>query len=192
MRIFITFLFVAWSFQSFACSCDWGGNFLKSASLSELVFKGKVLKRTFHLENGQKYSDQKIAYKALIESDMDQFYGMGESITIEVIEIIKGGETRKTFRIFDSDGADCRENTSNFVIGQSYIFSAYQLNREQPELPNETKNDYAIHGCSENWLEYLPETDQVKGRIRGKSPRKNRITYSYIKLVNEITEHNNS
>jgi len=188
-RLKLTFLLTVISFSSFACSCDWGGNFLNAGAFGELIIKGRVVERTFHLANGEEYNDSPTAYKSKIENNLDEFYGMGESITIEIIEIIKGTEGRKTIRIFDSDGADCRENTSIFQVGSTYIFSVYKPKREAPKLPNETDDDYAIGGCSENWLEFNSETNEVTGLIKGNSIRKRAKTWKYDKLLNEITEH---
>lgn len=187
MRIFITLLLVAGSFQSYGCDCDWGGNFLESGAFGEFVFKGRIVERTFHLANGEEFKDSESAYRSMIENELDHFYGIGESITVEVIDIIKGSKQLKTIRIFDSDGADCRANISNFTIGSAYIFSAYKPNRQEPKLPNETSKDFAIGGCSENWLEYNSETDEVSGKIKGKSINRARRTWKYSKLLNEIT-----
>jgi len=189
-RFKLTLLILFASLNSIACSCDWGGNFLSSVVYGELVFKGKVVERTFHLENGEQYNDQQTAYKSKVANNLHEFYGMGESISVEIIEIIKGKESRKKIQIFDTDGADCRESTSYFTIGKTYVFSAYRPNREDPKLPNETSKDFAIHGCSENWLEYITETNEVRGRIKGKSPRRRDTSIPYDKLLDVITEHN--
>ena len=190
MRIILVIALLVFFYKSSACSCEWGGNFLNNVITAELIFKGNVVGRTFHLSNGEEYHDLPTAYKSKNENKLDEFYGMGESITIEVIELIKGTEERKRIRIFDSDGADCRESIGNFKIGSTYIFSTYKPNREEPKLPSETTDDYAIYGCTENWLEFLPDTNEVFGRINGKSHKKKLKTMAYNKFLEEITEHN--
>lgn len=54
-RLKLTFLLTIITLSSFACSCDWGGNFLKSGVFGELVFKGYVVERMYHLANGEEY-----------------------------------------------------------------------------------------------------------------------------------------
>lgn len=189
-RLKLTFLLTIICWNSFACSCDWGGNFLNSGAFGELVFKGRVIERTYHLSNGEQYNDWDAAYKSKQANNLDEFYGLGESITIEILEIIRGSEQRRKIRIFDSDGADCRDNTGNFNIGSTYIFSAYKPNRSEPKLPNETIDDYAIHACSENWLTFNSETNEVTGRIKGNNIRRRQTTWTYERLLEEITEHN--
>lgn len=174
--------------DSEACSCNWGGNFIHSSSLGELVIKGKVIARTYHLENGERYTELDKAIQSKINNKLDEFYGMGESITIEVLELIRGTESRRTIEVFDSDGGDCRVSTKLFELGKTYIIATYKPNRQAPKLPNETLNDYAIGGCSENWIEYLPDSDSVKGMIKGKSIRKRTRSMSYAKLLESIKE----
>ena len=174
-RIKLTFLLTLFSTASFACSCDWGGNFLLTGLHGELVFKGEVTERTFHLEDGKQFENYEEAKNYRDQKGFNEYYGLGLSITIEIHELIKGTETRRTIRIFNTDGADCREGIWNFEVGKFYIFSTYQIIGTGTRLAGETDQDFAIFACSENWLEYSPETDQVYGWVKGKNRKKKKF-----------------
>ena len=178
------------SFKATACSCKWGGNFLRIAIYSELIIKGKVIEHVYHTEDGKRYKNQEEFAQAQLNNDFDEYYGTGESIRVEIIELIKGTEKRKIIEIFDSDGADCRMDVGGFESGKTYIFGIYKPKRTGVKLPNETENDYAIMGCYESTLEYNSQTNQVYGLIKGKTYRRKKINYSYEKLIRKITKHN--
>lgn len=186
LRISLILILLLSHFYLRACSCDWGGNFIKAATSGELVIKGKVVKRTYHLENGKRYNDLREATEASIVNDPDNVNDLGESITVEIIEIIRGTEVRKTIEIFNTNGADCRESIRHFKLGKTYILSTYKSTGRGATLPNETSNDFAIHGCAEHWLEFIPDSNRVKGRIYGKSSRKKTITLPYEKLLKAL------
>ena len=112
----------------------------------------------------------------------------GQKVTIQ--GTIIDTETKKTIEIFNTDGADCRAEISGFEKDKIYVISIYQPKRKYSKLPNETDSDYAIGACSENWLEYLIDKNEVRGYITGKK-RRIKKTYSYEKLVKKITLHNN-
>ena len=175
------------SSKTIACSCKWGGNFIRVAKNSELVIKGKIIEHIYHTEDGKKFKNHEDFVKAQIDKDFDYFYGTGESIRVEIIEILKGKEERKIIEIFDTDGADCRASVRDFKNGNIYIFSTYKPHRKGQKLPNESDNDYAIGGCYESTLKYSTETNQVNGMIRGKSNRRKNIKYCYEKLKRKIT-----
>lgn len=188
IRISFILTLLSASFSASACSCDWGGNFIKAAKNGQLVIKGKVIKRTYHLENGARYDDINQAIQAQIDGNPDKDYEMSESITIEIVEIIRGQETNKTIDIFNTDGADCRESTEHFDLGETYIFSTHRISQSGPGLPNETNADYAIYGCAENWLKFITDTNKVRGKIRGVSLRKKVTSLKYKRLLKALKE----
>ena len=177
-----TIILVLVSTLTFACSCKWGGNFIKSAKHSELIVKAKVIKTFWHFENG-KTSNNETDFEKYVMNTNQEFY---QSIQVEIIELIKGKEKRKVFEIYGSNGVDCRDSVHQFKIGKIYIFGIFKSQKTEYSQPNEDEKDYAIWGCSEKWLEFLPKTNQVKGFIKGKNRRKKRI-YSYEKLLKKIT-----
>ncbi len=180
-------ILLLFSFQAFACSCDWGGNFLRVAKNSKTIVKAKVIERVYHTENGKRFTDYQEFLLETKNNKFDPFYGIGESIKIEILELIRGTEKRKVVEIFSSDGADCRVGTNLFEKGKIYVMSIYQPRRSEPKLPNETNSDYAIFACSENWVEFLPETNEIYGQIKGRYYRKKARRYSYDKMIKKIT-----
>ncbi|RBW54136.1 hypothetical protein DS884_18210 [Tenacibaculum sp. E3R01] len=178
----LTIILLLISSLTFACSCKWGGNFIKSSKYSEVIIKAKVVEMLWHFEDGKTLSSDDNFGDYLIKTDK-RYY---QSIKVEVIELIKGKEVRKIFEIYGSDGVDCRESIHLFVIDKIYVFGIYKTQKNEYSQPNEDEKDYAIGGCSEKWLEYLPETNEVKGYIKGKNRRKKR-KYCYEKLKEKIT-----
>ena len=170
-----------------ACSCEWSGNFLRIANNSELVIKGKIIEHIYHTENGKRFTNYDEYFTETLNNEFDPYYGTGESIKVEILEIIRGKEERKIIEIFDTDGADCRASISDFKTGKIYVFATYKPERTGTKLPNETINDYAIGSCYESSLEYFPETNQVFGMIKGKSYKRKNRKYSYEKLKRKIT-----
>jgi len=169
-----------------ACSCKYGGNFLYVAKQSETIVKARVVEHIYHTENGQRFKTRDEQIQAKIYGDLDEFYGTGESMRIEILYLIRGSEKRKFIEIFSSDGSDCRATTTDFKVGQTYVMSIYQPRRTGVKLPNETLSDYAIGACSENWIQFLPETNEVFGIIKGKSQRRKIRKYSFDKLIDKL------
>ena len=170
--------------QTLASSCKWSGNFIKSSKKSETIIKAKIVGMLYHFENGKTIDSNN--QSKLSDYLLDKNQGFYQSIKIEVIELIKGKEQRKHFEIYGSNGNDFRESINIFKLGKTYIFSIFKSRKTEYSQPNEDENDYAIMGCSENWLECLPRTNEVRGYIKGKNRRKKR-TYSYSKLLTKIT-----
>ncbi|AUC79953.1 hypothetical protein CW736_11525 [Nonlabens sp. MB-3u-79] len=189
-NLFLTLFSLLFSSIIFACDCEYGGNFLKASASSETIVKARIIEHIYHTKNGKRFTDYEEYFAETMENEFDDFYDTGESIKIEVLELIRGTETRKTIEIFNTDGADCRAEISGFEKDKIYIISIYQPKRKYSKLPNETDSDYAIGACSENWLEYLIDKNEVRGYITGKK-RRIKKTYSYEKLVKKITLHNN-
>ena len=186
-KLFLTISTLLFTSIIFACSCEWNGNFLRVAKYSGLIVKAKVIEHFYHTENGKRFTNQEEFINEQIDNEFHPHYGTGESIKIELLEIIKGTEKRKVIEIFGTDGADCRASVRGFEKGKIYIMSIYQPRRKQYKLPNETETDFAIDACSENWLEYIPKTNQVYGMIKGKSYRRKYRKYDYNKLIKKIT-----
>jgi hypothetical protein len=179
---FLTIILLLVSTLTFACSCKWEGNFIKSSKYSEVIIKAKVIEILWHFKDGKTFSNDE-RFGDYLSNTNQEYY---QSIKVEVIELIKGKEERKNFEIYGSDGSDCRGSIHLFKINKIYIFGIYKSQKTEYSQPNEDENDYAIGGCSEKWLDYFPETNKVKGYIKGKNSRKMR-KYSYEKLLKKIT-----
>ncbi|PHQ28047.1 hypothetical protein [Leeuwenhoekiella nanhaiensis] len=178
----LTIILFSISSLTFACSCKWGGNFIKSSKDSEVIIKAKVVDVLWHFDSGKTFNNEESFGDYLIKTNEEHY----KSTRVEVIELIKGKEERRIFEIYGSDGVDCRESIHLFEIDRIYIFGIYKSRKTEYSQPNEDENDYAIGGCSEKWLEFLPETNKVKGYIKGQKRKKKR-KYDYEKLVKKIT-----
>ncbi|HEO64324.1 MAG TPA: hypothetical protein ENI73_00485, partial [Spirochaetes bacterium] len=116
-RISLIILILVCSKPLWPCSCDWIGPFLKMVKGSELVVRAKVLK----------YFPYKVKGNYLDHKAMD----------IEIMEILKGEEVKKTIRVWGDDGALCRPYVNEFTIGKTYILALYKGNENYEE------DDYA-------------------------------------------------
>ncbi|BDD05186.1 hypothetical protein [Aureibacter tunicatorum] len=177
----LTLILVFISNLTFACSCEWRGNFIKSSKFSQVIIKAKVVEKLWHFEDGTSFNSQDSVGNYFWETNKE----FVQSIKIEVLELIKGEVNRRTFEIYGSNGYDCRESIRQFEIDKIYILGLYSSQKNENSQPNEDENDYVIGGCSEKWLEYLPKSDKVFGYIFG-SIRKRKLQYSYQKLVKRI------
>jgi len=126
---------------AFACSCMWAGPFAKVALGKELIVLGEVMD---HYKN---------------------------SMEVQIIEVVKGTEERKTIRIWGDNGALCRPYVAHFPIGTRWLLAVFPL----PEKTGETRSpwqgfasppgrrEYTISVCGDFWLEVRGET--AIGRI---------------------------
>src|SRR5690554_2652409 len=119
----LAIIFILISTLTFACSCYWGGNFIKTAKNAELVVLAKVVERNFHLENGKTFTTLEEAVNASFEEEYDHPPEFYESIDLEIISVVKGKEKRKIIRIFASNGADCRTGVRDFEINKVYLMT---------------------------------------------------------------------
>ncbi|SEB49911.1 hypothetical protein SAMN04489761_1061 [Tenacibaculum sp. MAR_2009_124] len=185
----VVLILLSISLKSNACSCEWVGNFSRIAKHSGLVIKGKVVQHIYHTENGKRFINHDEFIHETLNNEFDPNYGTGESIKVEILEIIRGEEHRKIIEIFDTDGADCRASIHNFQTGKVYIFATHKSMGTRRKLPNETKDDYQIGACYESTLQYFPEENQVYGMIKGKSYRRKNIKYNYEKLKRKLMQY---
>ena len=186
-RSIITIILILISTPTFACSCDWGGNFISTAKNAELVILAKVVERNFHLENGKTFSTIEEVFEETFKSEYDSSTDFFESIDLEIISVIKGTETRKTVRIFATDGSDCRTDVRSYEIDKTYLLIPTLSKYSLSNIPNEKDTDFFLWGCSETSIEYISESKKVYGLINGKSNSREPIEYEYKKLIKKIT-----
>ena len=162
--------------SGFACSCNYGGNFILSAKKSQLSVKAKVVAQYYTTSNGNKYK----SYEEIFNSDEfelnDVLNPLNYSIEVEIIDIIKGSVNSQIVEIKSSDGVDCRESLHNLKIDNYYVFNMYSINGTK---------DYAIGGCSENIVTYNPKENTIRGMIKGKRKRKIK-NFDYKKIIRKI------
>lgn len=100
------------------------------------------------------------------------------SMEVEVVEICKGKENRKTLIVWGSPGHLCRQYLSVFREGNFYVIAF---------LPApETKNDYTLSSCGTNFLAVDNDQSLVTGDI-GINDRKSE-TISLLELKAAITK----
>ncbi len=98
-RLLLLCFFLIKCLTTFACDCDWAGDFLTAGLKQDLVVKVKILGYFKH------------------DSDIN------EKMTVQIIEKFRGKETRKTITVWGDNGADCRPYVDYFEIGQEYFLA---------------------------------------------------------------------
>jgi len=99
-----------------ACSCDWGGPFLKVAPDTHLVVRARVL--NYHGDGGSML-DWKTQKPITIKLAMD----------VEVLEVLNGKEEKSQIRIWGDNGVMCRPYVMSFPIGTEWIFALHGKKR---------------------------------------------------------------
>jgi hypothetical protein len=138
------FLFLQTTGKIYACSCDYQGSFIKMTQYSSLVAFVKVTK----------YSTFKDIYYTKTPMSME----------VEIIEVLKGKESRKTVTVWGDIGNLCRPYLSEFKEGQHYMI-AFNSGGFGGKHPDEKNSDYSISGCGCYWLTVDFEKSIVKGDI---------------------------
>lgn len=173
---------------TFACDCEWEENFIHASKYADLIVKAKIIEHKYHLDDKTTFTSFDSLMNEIISNPKyeknQEFY---ESIIVEVIEIVKGVESRSFIEIYGTDGSNCNLAVRDFEIGKEYLLSLIKSQKSDYNLPNEDENDFTIFSCSENWLEYFSNTNEVKGKIKGKSHNRKGGNYNYNKLINKIT-----
>ncbi|MEM7106496.1 MAG: hypothetical protein AAF502_25450, partial [Bacteroidota bacterium] len=118
-------------FNSKACNCSWEGPFLKSAPDKQLIIAAKVIG----------YSSEAVFRDMRTPTSM----------TVEVLHILKGKESRKKLTIWGDNGSLCRPFLQMFPINETFVFA---LNESNGKGKNSFEEDghYFIPGCGINWL----------------------------------------
>jgi len=146
IRQVITFLIVYLlaTNKAFACDCDYKGSFLKMSQRTPLIALVKVTK----------YLTFKNIYDVKTPMSME----------VEIIEVYKGNETRKTFVVWGDIGDLCRPYLSEFKEGQYYVI-AFDKGNFGGGHPDEKDTDYSICGCGAYWLTVDIDKSNVTGDI---------------------------
>lgn len=116
---------------SFACDCDFSGKFLEVAKKTELVALVKVTKY--------------VTFK----KDYDKTRPI--SMEVEIVDIYKGNETRRTITVWGDNGRLCRPYLSQFYVDNYYVI-AFDKAYDGLAHENEKSTDYSISICGEYWL----------------------------------------
>lgn len=140
--VFIITLLIGLNSTTYACSCGWAGGFNQVAYHTGFVAIVKV----------KKYLDFRKTYDSKTPMSME----------VEVIEVLKGKESRKTIKVWGDTGALCRPYVSQFKKRTTWVM-ALSVGNENWGHPKEIKTDYSISICGEYWLKV--ENSEVIGII---------------------------
>jgi len=148
--IFISAFFMFAVSHVFACDCDSQGQFLTVASKSELVALVKVTKY--------------LTFKEIYDKQTPM------SMEVEVIEVYKGKESRKTFIVWGDNGALCRPYLSQFDTGKYYVIAFYKGvdGSKVHGHKDEKTTDYSISICGDYWLQADIEKQIATGAVTAK------------------------
>ena len=124
---------------AFACDCDYNGTFLELAPKTKLVALVKV----------KKY----LTFENIFNITHDVKIPM--SMKVEIIEIYRGKERRKTVKVWGDSGNLCRPYLAEFELDKYYVIAFYKGMRGSKEYGHkkEKKTDYSISICGEFWLD---------------------------------------
>ena len=133
-----------------ACSCPDGGPFSKVAPEGDLVVIGDV--RSHH----------------------------GNSLQLDIVEVLQGQEKRRAITVWGDNGMQCRPYVSMFPEGTRWAFSLFLLPdeeaqrdlknlREPPTFLEAEAPFYVLSGCGTYWLEVRGESayGRIKAQERG-------------------------
>ena len=134
IRLILTIFFLTIGQTIFACDCDSQGEFLKVAPKTKLVALVKVTKY--------------LTFKDIYEEKTPM------SMEVEIIEVYKGTETKKTVIVWGDIGNLCRPYLSRFDVGKFYViaFDAGSDGSKGFVHKNEKTTDYSISFCGDYWL----------------------------------------
>jgi hypothetical protein len=147
-RLIIIFaVYLVTTTSVFACDCDYQGPFLKMAQRTPFVALVKV----------KKYLTFEDIYNVKTPMSME----------VEIIDVYKGKETRKTVKVWGDIGNLCRPYLSEFKEEKYYVIAFYSGNYGGRH-PDEKDSDYAICNCGAYWLTVDFEKSNVTGDIDSK------------------------
>jgi hypothetical protein len=155
-RFIIAFYLLFTTPRLFACGCEYQGSFIKMSQRTPLV---ALIKVTRYLTFKDIYTEK-----------------TPMSMEVEIIEIYKGQETRKTATVWGDIGDLCRPYLSEFKEGKYYVI-AFDRGNYGGGHPEEKDTDFSISICGAYWL----AVDKQKSLVSGDIDSENRTT-STIKL----------
>ena len=149
--ILLTVFIFTISKKTFACDCNSAGEFLKVAPTSDFVSLIKVTKY--------------LTFKDIEGTNIPM------SMEVEIIDIYKGKETKKTIVVWGDNGMECRPYLSEFKIGEYYVIAFFK-----------EKVDYYISICGDYWLQADIEKKIANGSV---AEKQNHINLSDLKATLE-------
>jgi hypothetical protein len=172
-KLYIFFTLSLISTNAFNCSCDYIGNFLWVAPGSDLVAVVRLMEHDDYFDLTGALPEPSSVYKTPLSG------------RFEVLDVLKGDETRSEIKVFGDIGNLCRPYMSQFEVGKYYLIALYKIENDYTHDDHnitETTDDYQIIICGEFWLEYDQATKSVTGRVIHKKKK------SKIYSIEEIRE----
>lgn len=162
LKTILTILFLIIGQIILACDCDSQGEFLKVAPNTKFVALVKVTK----------YLTFKDIYEVKTPMSME----------VEIVEIYKGEETRKTVIVWGDIGNLCRPYLSIFKEGQYYViaFNGGSDGSKGFAHENEKTTDYSISICGDYWLNVDKKKQIAIGSVAEKQKE---ITLEKLKIT---------
>ena len=152
----------------FACSCDYQGSFIKMSQYTPLVALVKV----------SKYLSFKEIYSSKTPMSME----------VEIIEIYKGKESRKTVTVWGDNGILCRPYLSEFKEQQYYVI-AFGKGGSGRGHTDEKETDYSISICGAFWLTADFGKSTVTGDIDSKNGTSRTIKLAELSSMLEKSQN---
>ena len=147
--VFLPVVLLLFTVKARACSCNYGGPFLKVALGTPFIAVVKVTKY--------------LTFKDIYEQKTPM------SMEVEVIEVYKGSESRKKITVWGDPGNLCRPYLSTFKEGQYYVI-AFSPGRPGGH-PDEQATDYSISICGAYWLTVDFDKKTATGDIDSKDKK---------------------
>jgi len=135
LLIFIILLSISIIEKVYPCSCDWIGPFFKVAKGTDLVALVKI-------KNYGSFSGN-----------------IPMSMEVEVMELIKGNDTRRIIKVWGDTGILCCPYLSKFQSDSIWVLSLFKSRSEEYfRHPDEKDGDYNISGCGEYYMKVKNDT----------------------------------
>lgn len=128
-----------------ACQCDYRGPFLKMSKHTPLVALVKVTK---HLSFKNIYD---------VKTPM--------SMEVEIVEVYKGNESRKTITVWGDNGILCRPYLSEFKEQEYFVIAFYKSGSFRGN-DGEKESDYFISVCGAYWLNVDYKNSTATGDVK--------------------------
>lgn len=129
--------------RAMACDCISQGEFLTVAPKAKLVALVRVV--------------DYLSYKDIYDEKMPM------SMQVEIVDIYKGHEPRKTITVWGDNGALCRPYLNQFKIGDYYIIAFEQAGSSS--TGDEKPTDFAISNCGDYWLNADTTSKKAHGSV---------------------------
>ena len=109
------------------------------------------------------------------------------SMEVEIIEVYKGIENRKTVTIWGDNGILCRPYLSEFKEGEYFVIAFYYSKSARSDS-EEKDTDYFISICGAYWLNVDFQKSTVTGDVNSKDRKS--VTINLSQLKSDLLKNN--